>query len=91
MMEGDTGDNADEANVEGCVYVFLGFSEPLRFFEEEGEELGGTGGRSAKLEALVCSRESIVPLFKEVGDGVFSTFIEARLLLTGVVGEIEDT
>lgn len=73
--------------------MFLGFSGPLRspsclLFKEEREELGGTGGRPTELDALVCSRESIVLFFK-VGDGVLSTFMEARLLLACFVGERE--
>lgn len=94
-MGGDTEDDADEANVEGCGEISLGFPGPLRSasclpLENKGEKLGGTGGRPVELEVLLCSWEIIGLLFKEVGDGVFSTFKEARLLLPCFGGERED-
>lgn len=58
-------------------------------FQEKGEKLGGTGGRPTELDVFVCSEGSIGSLFKEVGEGVFSTFKETRLLLTCFVGEGE--
>ena len=58
-------------------------------FQEKGEKLGGTGGRPTGLKVFVCSRER-GGLFFKVGDGVFSTFKEARLLLlSGCVGDRE--
>lgn len=59
----------------------------MPFKEREGT-VGGTGGRPIELDVSVCSRESVGLLFKEVGD-VFSTFKEARLLLSCFVGERE--
>lgn len=58
-------------------------------FQEKEEKLGGTGGRPTGLRVFVCSRERVGLFFKEVGDGVFSTFKEARLLLACFVGERE--
>ena len=86
-MRGDTEDDAEEADFEGCGQIFLGLPGSLRAaarlpLGDRGEELGGgTGGRPAELEVLVCRGESMGLLFKEEGDGIFSTFKETGLLL----------
>lgn len=94
LVGGDTEDDVEEGDVEACEQISLGFPGPLGSasclpFEDRGEKLGGTGGRPTELEVLVCSWEVTGLLFR-VGDGIFSTITEAKLLLPCFGGERAD-